>query len=94
MMIFRSNWRAACTRVGNRRTAEEMLLFARLDKQVEVIDADLLVLDQDDEPLDDVHQLADVARPGVVEEGRPRFRMHRLGLFAVFDRIQVQDSGG
>jgi len=45
------------------------LVLARLDEEVEVGGADLLVLDQDDEALHDVHQLADVARPGVVEEG-------------------------
>ena len=66
-------------------------LLARLDEEVQVGRADLLVLDHDDEPLDDVHQLADVPRPWVVEEGLLGLRAHGLGLLAVFGRVEVQE---
>ena len=52
---------------------------------------DLVVRDHDGEALDDVHELADVARPGIVEERLSASRVHRLPLLPVFGREVLQE---
>src|SRR4030042_5159001 len=52
----------------------EVFELACLDEEGEVGSGNDFVGDHDDEPLDDVHQLADVSRPDIAQEGSDGLR--------------------
>src|SRR4030066_1241588 len=62
----------------------EVLELACLDEEGKVGGGDEVLGNHDDEPLDDIHQLADIPRPDVAQERSDGLRGHRLGLLPVF----------
>src|SRR4030066_341351 len=64
--------------------AGEVFELACLDEEGEMRAGDDVFWDHDDEPLDDVHQLADVSRPDIAQKRSDGLRGHGLGLLSVF----------
>ena len=92
-MICRSGTSRACLSV--RPAAGSTPIGARgREGERQVFDADHVVLAQQHGPLDDVLQLADVARPAVALQGGQRFVAEAVHLLARFLANLVEEMLG